>query len=80
MNEAERLRLQLALNRIQTLSDEHWHTFTGPLRAMADHAWVGGASAKGFGHELERSDRELHAQLRKALELVQDKLRRPPLG
>ncbi|GLW65784.1 hypothetical protein Arub01_40280 [Actinomadura rubrobrunea] len=75
----ERLRLQLMLMHVQTLSDEHWHVFTGPLRAMGDHAWVGGESAKAFGQELERSDRELHAQLRKALELVQDKLRRPPL-
>jgi hypothetical protein len=80
-NEAERARLQLLLGRLQTLSNEHWHTFTGPRRAMDDHAWVGGVSARGFGRELERGDRELHAQLRKALELVEERLRHrgPPL-
>uniref|UniRef100_UPI003751CFC5 hypothetical protein n=1 Tax=Actinomadura sp. SCN-SB TaxID=3373092 RepID=UPI003751CFC5 len=80
-DEAERFRLQLLLGRLQTLSNEHWHTFTGPRKAMEDHAWVGGASARSFGRELERGDRELHTQLRKALELVQERLRQkgPPL-
>ncbi|KAB2351660.1 hypothetical protein [Actinomadura rudentiformis] len=77
MDEAERFRLQLLLGRIQQLSNDHWHTFTRPRQAMGDHAWVGGASARSFDRRLERSDAELHAQIRKALDLVQEKIRRP---
>ncbi|MFC9969384.1 hypothetical protein ACFVH6_00620 [Spirillospora sp. NPDC127200] len=68
------------LNRIQGLSDEHWHLLAGPARAMDDHAWVGGPAAKGFGGDLQRNQAELRAQLRKALALVQEQLRRSPPG
>ncbi|TDD93722.1 hypothetical protein [Actinomadura rubrisoli] len=75
MKEADAVLLQFILSRIQTLSDEHWHTFTSSRKAMDDHAWVGGTSSHGFAGKLERNDAALHAELRKALQLVQDKLR-----
>lgn len=77
MKEAEAARLQFLLSRIQTLSDEHWHVFTASRQAMDDHAWVGGGAARAFAGRLDRNDAVLHAELRKALQLVQDKLRRP---
>ncbi|QXJ22096.1 hypothetical protein AGRA3207_003042 [Actinomadura graeca] len=76
MNEAEAARLQFLLARLRALSDEHWHTFTASRRAMDDHAWVGGTSARDFARRLESSDSALHAELRKALGLVEDALRR----
>ncbi|GAA2624339.1 hypothetical protein SMC26_36660 [Actinomadura fulvescens] len=80
MDEAERFRLLLLLGRIQQLSNDHWHAFTRPRQAMGDHAWVGGVAAKSFERRLERSDAELHAQIRKALDLVQQKIGRPLAG
>ncbi|WP_433333903.1 hypothetical protein [Spirillospora sp. CA-294931] len=80
MTETERMRLHYLASRIQVLSDQHWNTFAGPLRAMSDHAWVGGTTAAGYADRLERSDRDLHTQLRKALDLIEDKTRFFPLG
>lgn len=76
MTQPEPLRLQFILSRIQTLSDEHWHLFTQPRRAMDGHAWVGGSAAKGFARNLDRNDAALHAELRRALQLVRDELNR----
>ncbi|WP_131739784.1 hypothetical protein [Actinomadura roseirufa] len=77
MKDADPFMLRLLLGRIQALSDEHWHLFTSPRRDMADHAWVGGTSARAFAADLERNDEALHAELRRALRLVEDELRRP---
>ncbi|WP_242889191.1 hypothetical protein [Actinomadura litoris] len=76
MNQAEAARLQFLLSRIQTLSDQHWHTFTASRRAMDDRAWVGGAAARSFAARLERNDAALCAALQRALRLVEDELRR----
>ncbi|MEU5876301.1 hypothetical protein [Spirillospora sp. NPDC047279] len=75
----EQLRLQLLLGRIQQLSNENWHVLTRPRHAMDDHAWVG-PSARSFDRRLEHGDAELHAQLRKALDLVQRQIGRPLAG
>ncbi|TDC81586.1 hypothetical protein [Actinomadura sp. 7K507] len=72
----ENALLQFTLSRIQTLSDQHWHTFTASRQAMDGHAWVGGTASRGFARELDRSDAALHAELRKALELVRNELNR----
>ncbi|WP_067490906.1 hypothetical protein [Actinomadura hibisca] len=77
MNEADLFRARLLLDRVQALSDEHWHLLAGPARAMGDHAWVGGPSASGFAGELQRNQAELQAQLRRSLALIQEKLRTP---
>ncbi|MFG1850539.1 hypothetical protein ACGFJT_01755 [Actinomadura geliboluensis] len=71
------LQLQFLLGRIQMLSDEHWHLFTASRRTMDDHAWVGGTTSRAFARELDRSDAALHAELRRALQLVRDELNRP---
>ncbi|MFF4241634.1 hypothetical protein ACFYYL_37720 [Actinomadura geliboluensis] len=71
------LQLQFLLGRIQMLSDEHWHLFTASRRAMDDHAWVGGTASRAFARELDRRDAALHAELRRALQLVRDELNRP---
>jgi len=76
----ERLRLQMLLIQIQQLSDENWHVLARPVQAMGDHAWVGGSSPDAFGHEAARNQAEIRSQLRKALDLVQEKLQRPPLA
>lgn len=77
MTEADRARLQFLLSHIQTLSDRYWHTFTGPLRAMDAHAWVGPGASRDFARRLDDGDARLHAELRRALRLVQDELARP---
>jgi len=76
VNEAEAAHLQFLLSRLRMLSDEHWHTFTSSRRAMDDHAWVGGTSARDFAAKLDRNDGALQAELRKALRLVEEALRR----
>ncbi|XRQ05764.1 hypothetical protein ACN3XK_55890 [Actinomadura welshii] len=72
----EKALLQFILSRVQTLSDQHWHLFTAARQAMDGHAWVGGGASRGFARELDRSDAALHAELRRALQLVEDELKR----
>ncbi|WP_067795560.1 hypothetical protein [Actinomadura formosensis] len=76
MSKPESLQLQFLLGRIQVLSDQHWHLFTSARQAMDDHAWVGGGAARSFAHKLDQNDAALHAELRKALQLVRDELNR----
>ncbi len=62
------------------LSDEHWHLFTASRHAMDDHAWVGGTASRTFARKLDANDAALHAELRKALQLVRDELDRGSHG
>lgn len=71
MNE---IQLRLLLSRVQALSDENWHLLEPARRAMADHAWVG-PSAGAFDAQMSANSRLVQAQLRTAVELLQQKLR-----
>jgi hypothetical protein len=72
------LQLQFLLGRIQVLSDQHWHLLTASRQAMDDHAWVGGTASRSFARDLDHNDAALHAELRKALQLLRDELNRNP--
>jgi hypothetical protein len=63
-----------AVNRIQRLSDEHWHVLDGSCRAMDDDAWVG-PEGRAFRDEVHRERRELQSQLAQAVHLAREKLR-----
>ncbi|MBW8484714.1 hypothetical protein [Actinomadura parmotrematis] len=78
MDEAEIFRLQLLLSRIGTLAEQYGDLLAGPRRAMDDHAWVG-PSAGGFGSRLSGGERALKAQLGKAHDLIEARLRRGPM-
>ena len=69
----ERTRLQVLLDEIQRLSDQHWNLLDRPLRAMGDQAWVG-PSARAFDADLERSHRDLRERLRESVDLVRARL------
>ncbi|MCP2335446.1 hypothetical protein [Actinomadura rupiterrae] len=73
------VELRMLLGRVQRLSDDHWRLLSGPRMAMADHAWVGGASARGFASRVEDAERRLQAQLAKSVQLVRDKSNAPVL-
>ncbi|RFU36995.1 hypothetical protein DZF91_35215 [Actinomadura logoneensis] len=77
MSGPDALELRMLLGRVQSLSDEHWRLLSGPRQAMADHAWVGGASAAGFAARLEDAERRLQAQLARAVQLLRDKSNMP---
>ncbi|NKZ05740.1 hypothetical protein [Actinomadura latina] len=80
MSKPSPLQLQFLLGHIQLLSDEHWHLLTASRQAMDDHAWVGGGASRDFARKLDESDAALHAELRKALQLLRDELNRNPFG
>lgn len=80
MSKPSPLQLQFLLGRIQVLSDQHWHLFTASRQAMDDHAWVGGTAARRFEDKLDQNDATLHAELRKALQLLRDELNRNQFG
>lgn len=62
-----------AVNRIQRLSDEHWHALDASCRAMDDDAWVG-PEGRAFRDEVHRERRELQGQLARAVHLAREKL------
>lgn len=80
MSKPSPLQLQFLLGHVQVLSDQHWHLFTASRQAMDDHVWVGGTASRSFARELDKSDAALHAELRKALQLLRDELNRNPFG
>jgi hypothetical protein len=55
-----------AVNRIQRLSDDHWHMLDSSCTAMADNAWVGPAGRR-FKETVYAQRRELQIQLAKAV-------------
>jgi hypothetical protein len=65
---------QEAVNRIQRLSDEHWHVLDAPCRAMDEGAWIG-PEARAFRDEVGRERRELQSQLAEAVHLAREKLK-----
>lgn len=66
-----------AVNRIQRLSDDHWHELDASCRAMDDDAWVG-PEGRRFRAEVFGQRRELQIQLAKAVHSAREKLRSIP--
>jgi len=77
MTDIEYHDAQQAAHAIQRLSDEYWHVLDGSCQAMADDAWVGPV-ARRFKDDVEGARRELWAQLTKAVQDAEAKLRSVP--
>jgi hypothetical protein len=66
-----------AANRIQRLSDDHWHDLDASCRALDADAWVG-PEGRRFTADVVAQRRELQAQLAKAVHSARDALRSIP--
>jgi hypothetical protein len=66
-----------AVNRIQRLSDDHWHLLDDSCRAVDDGAWVG-PEGRRFTAEVYAQRRELQTQLAKAVHAARAKLQATP--
>ncbi|MGI5346853.1 hypothetical protein ACQEU8_01510 [Streptomyces sp. CA-250714] len=64
---------QRTVARIQQLSDDCWHALDASRRAMDDDAWVGPV-ARRFHDAVRADERELRAQLAKAVQDAKAKL------
>ncbi|MBO8197349.1 hypothetical protein ACFW4X_23870 [Streptomyces smyrnaeus] len=69
--------VKLACERIQRLSDDHWHVLDASCRAMDDDAWVGPVG-RLFKDELNTLRSALRSQLAEAVKEADAKLQSVP--